>query len=277
MSRRLLFGLALALVGAGASAEEYQRIATLAPHLAELVHAAGAGHKLVGVSAYSDYPPAVARLPIVGSHGRANFEALYRLQPDLILAWRSGNWAPDVAELERRGFNVVTTEPTSLVDVARLIRLFGKLAGTAVEAEAAAAAYEQRIEALQAEHAGKRPVRVFVEIWHEPLMTVNGDHLITEVVSLCGAQNVFADAPTLTPAVSREQLYTRRPAAVLTTAFRDDAAMRAGWAAFGKLSAVREGALYRLDADLLTRLGPRLAEGATQVCEAVDARRRSLP
>ncbi|MFO7188267.1 MAG: cobalamin-binding protein [Pseudomonadota bacterium] len=277
MRVRRLLALLLAFFGTSAGAEGYQRIATLAPHLAELVHAAGAGHKLVGVSAYSDYPPEVARLPVVGSHGRANLEALYRLQPDLILAWRSGNWAPDVAELERRGFNVVTTEPASLLDVGSLIRLFGKLAGTSEAAEAAATDYERRIEALRKAYAGRREVSVFVEIWHEPLMTVNAGHLITEVMSLCGARNVFADAPTLTAVVSREQLYARQPAAVLTTAFLDDESMRAGWAGFGALRAVRDGALFRIDADLLTRLGPRLAEGAAQVCERVEALRNRLP
>lgn len=274
---QLLFGFALALLGFGAQAQTYHRIATLTPHLTELVYAAGAGDKLVGVSAYSDYPPEAARLPIVGSNGRANIEALYRLAPDLILAWRSGNWAPDVAELERRGFKVLTTEPASLRDVGRLIRLFGRLAGTSAVAEGAATAYERRIESLRTAYADKRPVSVFVEIWHEPLMTVNGTHLISEVLQLCGAQNAFADAPTLTPVVSREQLYARRPAAVLTTAFSDDQTMRAGWSVFGALGAVKEGALYRMDADLLTRLGPRLADGAAQVCETVDRVRHSLP
>lgn len=270
---RLLLGFALALVGASASADGYQRIATLAPHLAELVYAAGAGHKLVGVSAYSDYPPEAAQLPIVGSHGRANIEALYRLQPDLILAWRSGNWAADVAELERRGFNVVITEPTSLNDIGRLIRLFGELAGTATKAKASADAYEKRLDALRAAHAGKQSVQAFVEIWHEPLMTVNGTHLISEVLQLCGAHNIFADAPVLTPVVSREQLYARRPTAVLSMAYADEAAMRAAWAPLAALQAVKTGRLYRIDPDLLARVGPRLADGAVQVCDAVDQAR----
>ncbi|HEY9379762.1 MAG TPA: cobalamin-binding protein, partial [Burkholderiales bacterium] len=275
MSRRLVFGFALALMYAGAQAATYQRIVTLAPHLTEIVYAAGAGAKLVGVSTYSDYPAKATQLPVVASDGRVNFEALYRLQPDLVLAWTSGNRAIDLAELERRGFNVLVTDAKSLPDVARLIRLFGKLAGTVQQAEESAQAYEAHIASLRARYAERPAVSVFVEIWHEPLMTVNGAHVISEVVRLCGATNVFAEVGSLTPIISREQLYAKRPAAVLSTAFAKEHAMREAWQEFGTLDAVRGGHLYAIDPDYLTRLGPRLVEGAEQVCAAVERVRHS--
>lgn len=273
MSMRLVFGFALALVWAGAQAATYQRIVTLAPHLTELVYAAGAGAKLVGVSTYSDYPAEAARLPLVASDGRVNFEALYRLQPDLVLAWTSGNRAVDLVELERRGFNVLVTDATSLADVAGLIRRFGKLAGTEKQAEESAKAYETRIASLRARYAQRSALPVFVEIWHEPLMTVNGVHIISEVVRLCGATNVFADVGSLTPIISREQLYAKRPAAVLSTAFVTEGAMREAWQEFATLEAVKGRRVYAIDPDYLTRLGPRLVEGAEQVCAAVQRAR----
>jgi iron complex transport system substrate-binding protein len=250
-----------------------QRIVTLAPHLAELVYAAGAGSKLVGVSTYSDHPAAAAQLPIVGSGGDVNVEAVLALRPDLVLAWQSGNNAAGVAALQRRGIKVVSTEATTLADVARLIRLFGTLAGTSSVAEVSARAYEQRIAVLRDRYARGPSVRVFVEIWHEPLMTVNGAHVVSEALALCGATNLFADAGPLTPIVSREQLYARRPDAILSTGFFDDASMRAAWQAFAALEAVRRGRVYRVDADLLTRMGPRLADGVAEVCAAVGRAR----
>lgn len=274
-ARALLAALLFVAASAPAAAPA-QRIVTLAPHLAELVAAAGAADRLVGVSTYSDHPAALAHLPIVGSGGQINLEAVLALHPDLVLVWQSGNNAAGIAELRRRGLNVVSTDASRLGDVARLIRQFGALAGTSQMAEANARAYERRIAAQRVRYAQRAPVRVFVEIWHAPLMTVNAAHVISEALDTCGAVNVFAEAAPLTPIVSREQLYARQPDAILSTGFIDDAALYAAWRAFAPLDAVRDGRVYRIDADLLARMGPRLADGVAQVCAAVQRAREAL-
>lgn len=252
-----------------------QRIITLAPHLAELVFAAGAGDKLVGVSTYSDFPSEAARLPVVANDGKVNVEEVLRLKPDLVLAWQGGNRTADIERLKDFGVRVIVTQAEQIEDVSQLLRAIGALAGTQNIAQARALQFEQQIAALRERYAQRRPVRSFIEIWHAPLMTVNGAHYISSIVALCGGVNVFANTATLTPTISREQLYATDIQAVLSLAFKAPQQAHATWASADTLPAVRAGHVYALDPDLLSRMSPRLAQGAAQVCAALDQVRSS--
>jgi iron complex transport system substrate-binding protein len=188
-----------------------QRIVSLAPHLAEIAFAAGAGAKLVGVSTFTRHPPEAARLPVVASYGRVDLERVIALRPQLVLAWKSGNPPLQLERLERLGFPVFVTEARSLADIPRIVRLVGTLAGSAEVADARARRFEDEFAELRTRHAGERPVAAFLEIWHTPMLTVNGEHLVSDALRLCGGRNIFAAAKALTPLVSREQLLAARP------------------------------------------------------------------
>ena len=251
-----------------------KRIVTLSPHLAEVAFAAGAGERVVGVSVFSDFPPEVTRLPQVEASGRVDLERVVRLAPDLALAWRGGNRVQDLERLERLGIPVFATEARRLADVARVLRAVGKLAGSPAEGEAAAMAFERSVRDLRERYRGRGPVRVFYEVWHEPLMTVSGAHLVSDLLDVCGAKNVFADAQTLIPAVSAEQIYARNPDVVVVSDVRlDDAAALARWKRFAALPAVRAGRVYAIDASLANRMGPRVFEGAAALCALTDRAR----
>jgi iron complex transport system substrate-binding protein len=250
------------------------RIVTLSPHLAEIAFAAGAGAKVVGVSAYTDFPAAAARLPIVSDHGKVNFEEVARLKPDLALMWVSGNRAPDFDRLEARGVRVFATEARQPDDIARILRLVGTLAGTEPVADAAARDLEARFAGLRERYRGRPPVRVFYEIWPEPLMTVNGRHLISHLVEMCGGQNVFADAAPLTPTISREQVLAADPDAIIVAAPAPRAADRiAYWRSWQRLRAGREGRVYPVDPAAAHRMSPRIIDGGVELCEALERAR----
>jgi len=285
--RALLGAVALALA-CGTSAETVvddrgravtldrppQRIVTLSPHLAEIAFAAGAGERVVGVSVFSDFPPEVRTLPQIAASGRVDLERVVRLAPDLALAWRGGNRVQDLERLERLGIPVFATDARRLEDVARVLREVGRLAGTPTAGEAAAVAFEDSIADLRARYRGRSPVRVFYEVWHEPLMTVSGAHLVSDLLDVCGAKNVFEDAQTLIPAVSAEQLYARNPDVVVVSGVGlDDAAALARWKRFSALPAVRAGRVYAIDASLANRMGPRVFEGAAALCALTDRAR----
>ena len=251
------------------------RIVALAPHLAEIVFAAGAGAQLAAAVRYSDYPQDAARLPQVGDASRIDIEGVIALKPDLLLAWRSGNPAGDVERLERLGFRVFVTEPARLSDIARLLRTIGMLAGTHAAAERAAAAFERDIARLRARYGQAVPVRVFYEIWHRPLLTVNRAHLISDVITLCGGRNIFAEAPVLTPSVSLEAVLAGRPDIVLG----GSSAMRPGeletkWRS-APLAALREIPVRYVRADLIQRQTPRILQGAHALCVHLDEIRRN--
>jgi iron complex transport system substrate-binding protein len=252
------------------------RIVALAPHLAEIAFAAGAGEKLVGVSAHSDFPDAVAKLPVISDATHVDFEALAVLKPDVVLAWRSGSRARDVEQLEARGFRVFSTEAGTLEDVPRLVRAIGRLAGTAATANRSADEIQARLDAIRSRYAGRPPVRVFYEIWHEPLMTVNGRHLVSGMLALCGGANVFADAKPLTPVISREQVLAANPDAILLSAPPEQAReTAASWRAFKTLRAVQRDQLHAMDPALLNRMGPRVVEGAEAICGTLELVRKA--
>jgi iron complex transport system substrate-binding protein len=246
------------------------RVITLAPHLTEIAYAAGAGQKLVGVARYSDFPDAARHLPRIGDAARVDIERILMLGPDLVLAWKSGNQAGDIARLERLGYMVFVTEPARLFDVPRIIRSVGVLTGTTGVARGVAAAFESEIESLRTKFSGGRNVPVFYEIWHRPLLTVNGAHMISDVLLLCGGVNVFAHTPVLTPAVSMEAVLAAQPEAIVGGSSAVDAQkFSAQWRSY-RIPALNNLPLVYVSPDEIQRATPRIAAGARAVCAGLE-------
>jgi iron complex transport system substrate-binding protein len=288
IARMLLAGLCLLCGVAGAVdlkddrgrpvalARPAARIVALAPHVAELVFAAGAGGKLVGVSAYSDYPAAAARIPLIGDFGRVDLERVLRLKPDLVIGWKSGNRAGDMEKLEQLGLPVFATEPRRLADIPRLLREIGMLAGTQGSAEQAAAAFENELAKLEARYRGARPVSVFYEIWHEPLMTLNDEHIIGDAIRLCGGRNIFGALSALTPTVSMENVLAADPEAIVASgSLYNDKRLLEAWKRFPQLRAVARGQLFQIHPDLIQRPTPRILQGVGVMCEQLETVRKA--
>jgi iron complex transport system substrate-binding protein len=246
-----------------------ERVVTLAPNLAELVCAVGACDTLVGVSAYSDYPAEVRSKLVLGDSASLNLEALIALRPTAVLAWGGGTPVTVIQQMQRLGLpvRVVTTE--SLEEVATALETLGTQLAHAEEGRLAAQRFRARIDGLRAPHRGLPPLRVLYQIETGPSYTVNGHSPISEVIRLCGGQNVFASLPVLSGPVSDEALLAAAPEVVLHSELRDDRIARF-WARFPRSAPMRNHAIFGIDGDLLTRSGPRLAEGAGQVCAALD-------
>ncbi|HLE94148.1 MAG TPA: cobalamin-binding protein [Sulfuricaulis sp.] len=253
-----------------------QRIVALAPSITELAYAAGAGDRLVGVARYSDYPAAAKGIPQVGDASRIDLERVLSLKPDLVIGWKSGNQVADVERLETLGFKVYIVEPATLAAIPQLLRAVGSLAGTGAIAEGAAEEFERRVTALRERYGARPKVRVFYEIWHAPLMTVNGRHMINDVISLCGGTNVFAGLATLTPVVSLEGVIALQPEVVLggSSATAPDA-FAAQWRRYEGFAKLRNVKAMFVDPDHIQRQTPRILAGAQTVCEHLEKIRGS--
>ncbi len=273
--RSAFLAAALLAIGLAADAASTLRIVSLAPNLTELAYAAGAGDTLVGTVEYSDYPDAARALPRVGDAWRVDVESVLALHPDLVLAWSSGTPEGTIARLQSLKVRVVPVATFHLEDVATALRAIGRIAGTESVAGTAATRFETEIDRLRSSHADARPVSVFIEIDDEPLYTVNGRHIISEVVKLCGGRNVFDDLPQLAPSVTLEAVLARNPEVILTTddTIRDP---RALWQRWSHLAAVQSGTIYSMASDTLTRATPRLSVGAREVCAALDDARSKI-
>lgn len=251
-----------------------RRIIALTPHLTELVFAAGAGARLVGVARFSDYPAAAKLLPVVSDAVQFDLERILALKPDLVLAWQSGTPPGAVNRLERLGFPVFVSDAARLDDIARNLDAIATLAGTLPESATARAAFRSELQALREQRFPGPPVRVFYEIWPRPLMTVNRMHVISDVIGLCGGINVFGSLEVLTPEVSREALLVARPEVALGGGSADGAEeFAARWAA--QAPPLNSILAFRIPPDLIQRPTPRLMEGARRVCAHLDDARRA--
>jgi iron complex transport system substrate-binding protein len=254
-----------------------RRIVSLAPHVTELLYAAGAGSRIVGAVEYSDYPADAKRIPRVGSGFGFDMEAIVGMQPDLIIAWQSGNPSWQVARLSSLGVPVFVTEPRRLDDVAGLLERLGRLAGTEAVAANVAGEFRHQRAQLQARYSGRPPVTVFYQVIDVSLLTVNGQHLINDVIDLCGGRNVFSDLPALTPRVDMESVLQKNPDALLASGHAPLwPAWRERWRAWPAFSAAARDNLFFISPDLIHRHSPRILQGAEQVCAALEKARATL-
>ena len=253
-----------------------QRIVSLSPHATELLFAAGAGKTVVGAVDYSDHPPEAAQLPSLGDAQNLNVESIVALQPDLAVAWKSGNPVPQIEQLIRFGIPVFYTEPRYLEDIATNLERLGRLAGSQALASAAAEKFRAETRRLVERHSQASPVRVFYEIWHQPLMTVGGRHLISQLIRLCGGQNIFAELDVLAATVDREAVLMADPEAIIASG---STAQRPPWLDqwldWPQLKAVKHGHLFFIPPDLIQRHTPRVLEGTRRLCDQLQQVRAS--
>lgn len=251
-----------------------ERIISLAPHVTEMLFSAGAGDKVVGVVAYSDFPETALSIESVGSYNAINIEKIIQLNPDLIIAWRSGNRTRDIEKLEQLGFNIAYSEPYQLTDIVQEIRLFGQQLNTQTQADAVAERLENILSKLQQSYQHKTKVTAFYQIWNSPLMTINGNQFISQALTLCGAENVFAGLPVLAGEVSVESVIEKNPDTIL---LGGEQAVQQGWLTdwqrWHTLSAVKNSQIHLLNADTFQRPTERFIDGIEGLCQLIDQTR----
>ncbi len=251
-----------------------ERVVTFAPHLSEIMFAIGAGDRLVGVSSWSDFPREVLKLPEIGDAFTVDQEQLSLLQPDLLLVWESGMPVHTVDELRSRGYRVESIRTRNLADVSAAMIRIGELTGQDTAAGAAARQFDEALETLREQNRDAETIDVFFQITARPLYTVNRDHFISELVSLCGGRNIFDDLDELAPAVSVEAVLDRDPEVMLAGTNAGDDVFDE-WVRWPDLAANRFGNQFLLPDETIGRPTPRLVMAGRSVCIALDQARRN--
>lgn len=256
-------------------AQAAQRIVSLAPHVTEVLFAAGLGDRIIGAVSYSDYPEAAKAIPLVGAYNKLDLERIIALEPDLVVAWYEGNHPAQLNTLRRLGITVYTSNPLELKDIPKTIERLGRLGETEATANAAAKAYREKLAHLQHRYARQSSITVFYQIWHQPLMTINDEHLIGKVIQLCGGENIFAALNTLTPTVSTEAVLHARPEVIVASGMGESRPeWLDDWRQWSQLPAVANNAMYFIPPDILQRHGPRILDGAEQLCMRLEQTRQ---
>ncbi len=259
-------------------AQPARRIVSLAPHVTELIYAAGGGDRIVGTVSYSDYPPQARDIPRVGDNKALDLERIAALKPDLIVVWRHGNAQKQTDRLRALGMPLFYSEPRRLESIAENLEKLGTLMGTEAVATRAAADFRQQVSSLRKTYADRPPVTVFYQVWQQPLMTLNGQHLVSDLLTMCGGRNLFAKETPLVPTVSVEAVVAGNPEVMLTAgmgATRPDKPLAdfAMWEKWKQVTAVARNNLFIIDGDLVNRAGPRVVNGAAEICKDLDLAR----
>ena len=244
-----------------------RRVVSLAPNLTEIVHAAGAGSTLVGVTKSADYPPAVDTLPTISALP-VDFEAVTARNPDLVLATDQINAPRDAKTFDALDVPIYFFSFTSLDDVLNAIRTTGELLGTAEAAADSARALQKQIEALRTRTADvqDRP-RVLVLIGDDTLYAFGQGSYIHTLVELAGGRSITDSLETQAPTLSEEYVLTAKPDVILGAWGADYAPSRllSLHPTWDIVPAVKNDRVYSLPQDLLLRPGPRLVDGARRM------------
>jgi len=254
-------------------AKPAQRVVALAPHVTELLFAAGGAERIVGAVSYSDYPEAAKSVPRVGDNRQVDMERLLALKPDLLVIWRHGASERQIEQLRQLGIPMFHSEPKKLDQIADNLLKVGQLMGTEPAAQAAARDLRQKLATLRAQYASRPPVRVFYQVWDKPLYTLNGEHIVSDTLKACGGVNIFADQKITAPVVNVEAVLEADPEAVFATAEKDYGGVNL-WRPYKTLKATRQDNLFTVDGNLLNRAGPRMIAGTAVICEKLELARQ---
>jgi iron complex transport system substrate-binding protein len=253
-----------------------QRVIAMAPHVTELLFAAGGADKIVGAVTYSDYPEAAKKIPRVGDNRLIDLERVAAMKPDLIVIWMHGGFERQIEGLRKLGIPLFHSEPTRLDGIADNVARLGQLMGTEAIANPAAAEIRTQFNAMASQYANRPPVRLFYQVWDKPLYTLNGKSIVSDAIRLCGGVNIFADLKVTAPVVSVEAVLQENPEAIFGTSEKDYGSVDL-WKPYANMQAVKNNNLFRLQGDLLNRAGPRMVAGTRSLCEKIEEARQHRP
>lgn len=253
-----------------------QRIVTTSPHALELVIAAGGKSKIVGQSQYGHQLHPIAGAEIVNHHSHLDVEKVLQLSPDLLIVWRYGLPEKQIALLQESGIPVFYSDPQKLDDIAHNLDRIGRLIGTHEKAKKKAASIQKKIKALRQTYANQAAMRVFWQVSGQPLYTLNGRHMVSEVIELCGGVNVFAQMKPIAPLVGVEDVLLRNPEVIVASSLQSQKAIEAQWNRYHFMAAVQQGNIYQISPDLLSRPSPNMIYGIKYLCEILESARHKM-
>jgi len=248
-------------------------VISLSPHTTELAYAAGLGKQLIAASDYSDYPEAAKSLERVANYRGIKLERIVALKPDLILAWKGGNPPREMEKLAQLGFTIYYSNPLELEDIPQSIEALGQYSANPQQAKQVADEFRQTLNTLKTEYKNQRPVRYFYQLSNTPIITVADKSWPSQVFTLCGGLNIFADSPAAYPQVSEEQVVVRQPEVIFGTPHAGtETNVWQKWQ--GKLPAIDNQHVFALQADWLNRPTPRTIKAVEQVCDRLNQVRK---
>lgn len=258
-------------------AKKPARLISLAPHITELLYAAGAQNALIATVNSSDYPPQAQSLPRIGDGLTASLEAILALEPTTLLFWQPGNASTRLQPwADKAGFSIVFNAPASLNDIIETIELWGQQLDTEQTARHTTARLKNVLTRLRHRYKDKRVITAFIEVGGQPLYTIGNDHLLNSALAECGIRNLYGDQSLPAPQISVEDVLLKQPELIILPAKSAErlAERTRYWSDLG-IQAARNNQITGIDPDMFFRPGPRLFDAIESVCAAADRLREA--
>ena len=250
---------------------DIQRIVALSPHAVEMLYAIGAGDRIVGTVEYADYPKEALAIPRIGNYAGIQIERVVELKPDLVVTWKTGNRSSDLEKIESLGLRVFDSKPKNISGIADEVRQLGKLTGLDIEANVVAKNILEKHQKIKAKYATKKSVKVFYQLWHDPLRTVGPKSWIHSMIEDCNGHNIFEDTDSDYPLVAFESVLMKNPEVIIVPHHSGNVgAKTAIWDSWSSVNAVKNNRLTTINGDLLHRFSPRAIDGLEKLCSSIN-------
>lgn len=244
------------------------RVISLAPALTEMMIELKADDLLVGIVDVDESPSPRPDLPSVGTYGYLNMEMLVSLKPDLVLLWEGGVTPAELKQLQDMGIASLSIVPRNLDQLIEKTQELAVRVGRVEQGERYNAALRARVQALREQYRRPEPLKVFYQVWDNPLYTLGGEQIISDALSVCGARNLFADLSEPAPMVSVESVIKRDPHVILA----NDPAQLNAWKARKQIDAVANGRLLVVPDRGIERPSGQMIEATAKLCAVLAAK-----
>lgn len=244
--------------------QKIERVVSLAPNLTENIFAVGAGDRLVGVTTFCNYPPEAEKIAKIGDTMTPNMETIIALRPQIVFVSTASQIESFTKTLEQQNINIFVTNPTDLDGVYRNLYQLGEIFGTEDETRRKVEEMRRRVADVEARTANAPDVKVFVQISKEPFFTIGRDSFLTEIIRRAGGVSVTADVATAYPRFSKETALASQPEAIILSESDDNTEPNE---VFKDSPAVKNGRIFKINADLLSRPSPRIVDALERIAK----------
>ncbi len=245
--------------------ENIERAVSIAPNLTEIVFAVGAGEKLIGVTSYCDYPADAQNIAKIGDTLKPNIETIVALKPEIVFVSTASQIEAFTKTLDEQNIAYFVTNPNSLEDIYKSINQIGEILGTGEKAREVVQNLQNRVTEIENKMRNPDKPKIFVQL-DKTLYTIGKDSFLTDLIARAGGVSVTKDVPTAYPKISKETALALNPEVIILS---DSADNREPNEVFANSDAVKNGKVFRINADILSRPAPRIVDALEQIAESL--------
>jgi iron complex transport system substrate-binding protein len=241
-----------------------ERAVSLAPNLTETVFAVDAGDKLVGVTTYCNFPEQTKSIQKIGDTMKPNIENIIALKPQVVLVSTASQIEAFTKTLEEQNIAVFVTNPNSLESIYKSIKQLGEIFGKQEKSSVLVGNMQKRVSEIEAKTKASNKPKTFVQISKGSIFTIGKTSFMTDLINRAGGVSATGNIETAYPNLSKETALALQPEVIILSESDDNKEPND---AFANSPAVRNGKVFKINADVFSRPGPRIVDALEQIAK----------